>query len=152
MPDDQPTAPANRELAARIVAAYVRRNQVGLDQIPALISTVHQALAGLGKPEPKDAGRRIPAVSVRRSVRPNYLVCLDCGRRSKMLRRHLADAHRLSTDEYRKRWNLRSDYPMVAPAYSERRSGLAKQFGLGRGGRPFTASGTASEPDSATTS
>ena len=82
MPDDQPTAPANRELAARIVAAYVRRNQVGFDQISILISTVHQALAGLGKPEPKDAGSRVPAVSLRQSVRPDYLVCLDCGRRS----------------------------------------------------------------------
>ena len=121
-------------------------------QIPALISTFHQALAGLGKPEPEDAGRRIPAVSLRQSVRPDYIVCLDCGRRSKMLRRHLADAHGLSTDEYRKRWNLRSDYPMVAPAYSERRSGLAKQLGLGRGRRKSTASDTASEPESATTS
>jgi predicted transcriptional regulator len=150
MPDDQPTAPANRELAARIVAAYVRRNQVGFDQIPALISTVHQALAGLGKPEAKEVGPRIPAVSLRQSVRPDYLVCLDCGRRSKMLRRHLVDAHGLSTDEYRKRWNLRSDYPMVAPAYSERRSGLAKQFGLGRGGRQSTASDGASKPETST--
>src|SRR5438270_5640956 len=66
-----------------------------------------------------------------------------------MLRRHLADAHGLTTDEYRKRWNLRSDYPMVAPAYRERRSGLAKQFGLGRAGPKFTASDTASEPESA---
>jgi predicted transcriptional regulator len=147
MADDQPTAPANRELAARIVAAYVRRNQVGFDQIPVLISTVHQAIAGLGKPEAKDAGPRIPAVSLRQSVRPDYLVCLECGRRSKMLRRHLADAHGLSTDEYRKRWNLRSDYPMVAPAYSERRSGLAKQLGLGRGRRKSTASDIASESD-----
>ena len=72
MADDQPTAPANRELAARIVAAYVRRNQVRFDQIPALISTVHQALAGLGKPESKDVGPRIPAVSFRQSVRPDY--------------------------------------------------------------------------------
>ena len=87
MPDDQPTAPANRELAARIVAAYVRCNQVRFDQIPALISTVHQALAGLGKPESKDVGPRIPAVSLRQSVRPDYLLCLYCGRRSKMLRR-----------------------------------------------------------------
>src|SRR5436190_15852089 len=73
MPDDQPTASANRELAARIVAAYVRRNQVGSDQIPALISTVHQALAGLGKCESKEAGPRIPAVSLRESVRPDTL-------------------------------------------------------------------------------
>jgi predicted transcriptional regulator len=145
MPDDQPTARAKRELAARIVAAYVRRNQVGFDQIPALISTVHQALAGLGKPQAEDTGPRTPAVSIRQSVRPDYLICLECERRSKMLRRHLADAHGLSTDEYRKRWNLRSDYPMVAPAYSERRSGLAKLLGLGRGRRKSTASDTASE-------
>src|SRR5437763_16725672 len=152
MADDQPTASADRQLAAGIVAAYVRRNQVGFDQIPALISTVHQALVGLGKPDPKDAGPRIPAVSLRQSVRPDHVVCLDCGRRSKMLRRHLADAYGLSTDEYRKRWNLRSDYPMVAPAYSERRSGLAKQLGLGRGRRKSIASDTASEPDKVPTS
>ena len=152
MPDEQSTASVNRELAAMIVAAYVRRNQVGSDQIPVLITTVHQALAGLGKPEAEDTGPRTPAVSLRQSVRPDYLVCLDCGRRSKMLRRHLVDAHGLSTDEYRKRWNLRSDYPMVAPAYSERRSGLAKQFGLGRGGLKSSASDTASEPDVPTAS
>lgn len=132
------TASVNQELAARIVAAYVRRNQVGSDQIPVLILTVHQALAGLAKPEPEDVGPRTPAVSIRQSVRPDYLVCLECGRRSKMLRRHLVDAHGLSTNEYRTRWKLRSDYPMVAPAYSEHRSGLAKQFGLGRGGRKST--------------
>src|SRR4029077_5407422 len=99
MSDDQPAVSANRELATRIVAAYVRRHQIGADQIGALISTVHQALASLSKPEPKDVGPRIPAVSLRQSVRPDYLVCLDCGRRSKMLRRRLADAHGLSTDE-----------------------------------------------------
>src|SRR4029079_12582821 len=126
-----------------IVAAYVRRNQVGFDQIPALIAMVHQALAGLEQPETKDVGPRIPAVSLRQSVRPDYLVCLDCGRRSKMLRRHLADAHGLSTDEYRKRSNLRRDYPMVAPAYSERRSELAKQLGLGRGRRKSSGNHTA---------
>ena len=79
MSDDQPAVSANRELATRIVAAYVRRNQIGADQIPTLISTVHQALTGLGKPEPETAGPRAPAVPIRQSVRRDYVVCLECG-------------------------------------------------------------------------
>ena len=146
MSDDQPHVSANRELATRIVAAYVRRHQIGGDQIGTLISTVHQALAGLGKAEPEAAGPRTPAVPIRQSVRRDYVVCLECGWRSLMLRRHLATAHGLTAEEYRTRWNLPWEHPLVAPAYSERRSGLAKQLGLGRGGRKSTASDATSEP------
>lgn len=152
MPDHVRPELAHRELATKIVAAYVRRHQIGSDQIPALISTIHQALAGLGKLEQVAAGPRIPAVPIRQSVRPDYLVCLECGRRSKTLRRHLTTAHGLSAEEYRRRWDLPREYPVVAPAYSERRSGLAKQLGLGRGGRRSRASDTASIPETTTPS
>jgi predicted transcriptional regulator len=147
MSDDQPAVSANRELATRIVAAFVRRHQIGSDQIPTLISTVHQALAGLGKPVPEAAVPRTPAVPIRQSVRRDYVVCLECGWRGQMLRRHITAAHGLTAEEYRRRWNLSSEHPLVAPAYSERRSGLAKQLGLGRGGRKSAASDTTSEPE-----
>jgi len=150
MPDHVPPEPANRELATRIVAAYVRRHQIGADQMPALISTIHQALADLGKPGTEAASPRIPAVPIRQSVRPDYLVCLECGRRSKTLRRHLSIAHGLSAEDYRRRWDLRPEYPLVAPAYSERRSGLAKELGLGRGGRKSKVG--ASNPETTTAS
>jgi predicted transcriptional regulator len=146
MSDDQPPVSANRELATRIVAAYVRRNQIGSDQIPTLISTVYQALTGLGKPTPETA-TRTPAVPIRQSVRRDYVVCLECGWRGLMLRRHITTAHGLTAEEYRSRWNLPWEHPMVAPAYSEHRSGLAKQLGLGRGRRKSTASDTTSEPE-----
>ena len=152
MSDDQPPASVNRELATRIVVAYVRRNQIGSDQIPTLISTVYQALTGLEKPEPETAGPRTPAVPIRQSVRRDYVVCLECGWRGHMLRRHITTAHGLTAEEYRMRWNLPWEHPLVAPAYSERRSGLAKQLGLGRGGRKSTASDATSEPEASTAS
>jgi predicted transcriptional regulator len=135
MSDDQPALSANRELATTIVAAYVRRNQIGTDQIGALISTVHQALARLGKPQQHAAGPRTPAVPIKQSVRRDYVVCLECGWRGYMLRRHISTSHGLTAEEYRTRWTLPWEHPLVAPAYSERRSGLAKQLGLGRSGR-----------------
>jgi predicted transcriptional regulator len=128
MSDDQPAASANRELATTIVAAYLRRNQIGANQIATLISTVHQALTGLSKPEDEAAGPRIPAVPIKQSVRRDYVACLECGWRGQTLRRHVASAHGLTVEEYRTRWNLPWEHPMVAPAYSERRSGLAKQL------------------------
>jgi predicted transcriptional regulator len=152
MPDDQPAASANREFATRIVAAYVRRHQIAADQIGGLISNVHQALAALGKPEDEATGPRTPAVPIRQSVRRDYVVCLECGWRGQTLRRHIITAHGLTAEEYRRRWNLPSEHPMVAPAYSERRSGLAKQLGFGRGARKSTASDTTSEPETPTAS
>src|SRR5579864_9382273 len=99
MPDETPDIPTNQELTAEIVAAYVRRNQIGTDQLGSLISTVHQALANLGKPAAETTGERKPAVSARQSVQREYVVCMDCGYRGQMLRRHLTTAHGLTTDE-----------------------------------------------------
>ena len=132
MPDELPTASANRELAVKVVSAYLRRNLVGADQLAALIATVHQALGGLGNPAAEAVVDRIPAVSIRRSVQRDHVICLDCGWRGSMLRRHVSTAHGLSVEEYRARWNLPTDHAMTAPAYSERRSTMAKELGLGR--------------------
>jgi MucR family transcriptional regulator, transcriptional regulator of exopolysaccharide biosynthesis len=121
------------EHVAKIVSAYMKRNPLAADQLPALIATVHAALAGIeggGVPEP--AIRPEPAVPIRRSIQPDTITCLDCGHRQRMLKRHLRIAHQLNPDEYRKRWGLKSDYPMTAPNYTARRSEFAKSYGLGR--------------------
>jgi predicted transcriptional regulator len=152
MPDDNSTT--QRRLATEIVAAYVGRNQVAADQLPSLISTVHQALGQLGEPVAEPADERTPAVSARQSVHRDYVVCMDCGWKGQMLKRHLTTAHGLTVEQYRTRWNLPRDHAMTAPAYSERRSGFAKQFGLGRNRGasaemtvvPETATATASQP------
>jgi len=130
-PDEPPSPTLDRELTTNIVAAYVRRNQIGADQLPVLIATVHQALATVGKPVAELDTERTPAVPIRRSVHRDYVVCLDCGWRGQMLRRHIA-GHGLSVEQYRARWSLRPDHPITAPGYSERRSTMAKQLGLGR--------------------
>jgi len=123
----------DREHVAKIVSAYAKRNALAADQLPALIATVHGALASIeggGQPEPAIGPE--PAVPIRRSIQPEAIICLDCGHRQKMLKRHLTTAHQLTPDEYRKRWGLKSDYPMVAPNYTARRSELAKSYGFGR--------------------
>ena len=112
-------------LTTKIVQSYVRHHRLGPNQLPDLISSVHRAIGQLGQPVQSEE-IRIPAVSVRRSVRQNYVVCLDCGYRGKMLRRHISTQHGLDRDEYLRRWGLRSNHPLTAPAYSERRSTLAK--------------------------
>ena len=133
MPSDNaaPPLPPARLLAltARIVSAHASRNQVASDQLAELITTVHRALGGLGQAKP---ARLEPAVPIRRSVRPDRLVCLECGAVFKMLKRHLRTEHHLTPEGYRERRGLRRDYPMIAPDYAEMRSGLATQFGLGR--------------------
>jgi predicted transcriptional regulator len=126
---DKPTAPAIQSLVAEIVSSYVKKNQIAPADIPALINTVYLSLLAAGKAPEQN---RTPAVPIRQSVRPNYVVCLECGWRAKMLRKHLRDIHELSADEYRAKWALSPEYPLTAPAYSERRSSIAKQFGLGR--------------------
>jgi|SRR5580704_11468400 predicted transcriptional regulator len=133
MPDEPQSLTLDRERTTNIVAAYVRRNQIGSDQLPVLISTVHQALVGLGKPAAEIETERTPAVPIRQSVHRDYVVCLDCGWRGQMLKRHLATGHGLTVEQYRARWKLPREHPITAPSYSERRSGLAKQLGLGRG-------------------
>jgi predicted transcriptional regulator len=118
-------------LTATIVGSYVRHHRLGPDQLPALITSVNRALNELGQPNlPEEV--LTPAVSVRQSVRHDYVVCLDCGYRGKTLRRHISTRHGLSRDEYLKRWGLQHDHVLTAPAYSERRSSLAKSLGLGR--------------------
>jgi predicted transcriptional regulator len=118
-----------------MAAAYVRQNQIATDELSMLISTIHQALVGLGKPVPETEVERVPAVPIRRSVHRDYVVFLECGWRGQMLRRHLATGHGLTVEQYRARWNLIREHAMIAPGYSERRSGFAKEFGLGRGRR-----------------
>ena len=147
MPEEAPPAPINREPTTNIVAAYVRRNQIAPGQLGELISTVHRALSGLGKPATEAEGERTPAVPIRRSVHRNYVVCLECGWRGQMLRRHLATGHGLSVEHYRARWKLPRDHPLTARGYSERRSSLAKQIGLGRGRRASAEAAANPEPE-----
>ena len=135
MADEPPSTSSNRELTSTIVAAYVRKNQIASDQLATLISTVYQALSGIGKPAAETESERTPAVPIRRSVHRDYVVCLECGWRGLTLRRHLTAGHGMSVDQYRARWNLSREHPITAPSYSERRSGLAKELGLGRGRR-----------------
>jgi predicted transcriptional regulator len=151
MSDERPTTSVERALATKIVGAYLRRNQVVPDQLASLISTVHEALGRLGKPAMEVPVERTLAVSIRRSVQQDRVICLDCGWAGSMLRRHLMTAHGLSVDEYRFRWNLSRGHAITAPAYSERRSTMAKQLGLGRGRRQALgeASGSAA-PESPT--
>ena len=123
-------------LTAQIVSAHVSNNTVSSESLSVLIRQVHQALATLGQaaPEPE---KLQPAVPVKRSVFPDYIVCLEDGKKLKMLKRHLQSAYGMTPEAYRERWGLPPDYPMVAPNYAERRSALARQIGLGRkdGGR-----------------
>ncbi len=129
MPQDE-QSPELLELTTRIVAAHVSHNPLAVTDVPGLISTVHQALATLGPEEA--APRPEPAVSIKQSVKPEYIVCLDDGKKPKMLKRHLKAAYNMTPDDYRKRWGLPRDYPMVAPKYAKKRSELAKKIGLGR--------------------
>jgi predicted transcriptional regulator len=120
----------DRRLIAKIVSSYVKHHAVGPDELVGLIASVRRCLGDLGKTAAPAA--RIPAVPVRRSVRPDYVVCLECGLRGTTIRRHLRMVHGLAPEAYRSRWGLSSDHPITAPAYSKRRSALAKQLGLGR--------------------
>ena len=129
MPDDKPTAEL-LELTTRVVAAHVANNPVALTVVSGLIATVHQALAALGPEEA--AAKPEPAVPIKQSVKPEYIVCLEDGKKLKMLKRHLKTAYNMTPDDYRKRWGLPRDYPMVAPNYAKKRSELAKKIGLGR--------------------
>jgi predicted transcriptional regulator len=121
----------NPHLTTKIVVSYVRHHRLVPDQLADLVTSVHRAIGQLGRPpEPDEV--LTPAVSVRRSVHRDYVICLDCGYRGKTLRRHISARHGLSRDEYRQRWGLRSTHPLTAPGYSEQRSMLAKSLGLGR--------------------
>ena len=121
-------------LTADIVAAHVSNNSVAISDIALIIRSVHDALAGLGTTEVPEV-KQEPAVSIRASVKPDYIVCLEDGKKLKMLRRHLMTAYDMTPDDYRAKWNLPKDYPMVAPNYAETRRTLAKAIGLGIKGR-----------------
>ena len=119
-------------LTSEIVAAHVSNNDVTVADVPTLIRTVHDALSSLGQPVLPEEVPPEPAVSVRQSVKPDYIVCLEDGKKLKMLKRYLKTRFNMSPEEYRERWNLPADYPMVAPNYAEKRRTLAKEIGLGR--------------------
>jgi predicted transcriptional regulator len=118
-------------LTADIVAAHVSNNSVAVSDLPLLISNVHGALTGLNKPAPVAEVKQEPAVSVRSSIKPDYIVCLEDGKKLKMLKRHLMTHYQMTPEQYRTKWNLPADYPMVAPNYAEQRRTLAKKIGLG---------------------
>ncbi len=124
------------EMTADIVSAYVGNNSVSANDLPSLISNIHAALSQVStgvvevEPEVKE-----PAVPIRKSISPDFLICLEDGRKFKSLKRHLRTKYDMSPEEYRAKWGLAKDYPMVAPNYAKARSDLAKQMGLGQGGR-----------------
>jgi len=119
-------------LTSDIVAAHVSNNDVAVADVPGLITSIYGALAGLGETAVVQEAPLEPAVSIRSSVKPDYIVCLEDGKKLKMLKRYLRTNYDMSPEEYRARWNLPADYPMVAPNYAEKRRELAKKIGLGR--------------------
>lgn len=127
---DSTSAPDVLGLTAQIVSAHVSNNAVTADSLPALISEVYKTLASVGKEEPAP-DKPQPAVPVKKSVMPDYIICLEDGKKLKMLKRHLKTAYNMSPEQYRDRWGLPPDYPMVAPNYASHRSSLAKKIGLG---------------------
>ncbi|HET8613284.1 MAG TPA: MucR family transcriptional regulator [Sphingomonas sp.] len=118
-------------LTADIVSAHVSNNSVAVSDVPGLIQNIHGALAKLGQAAPEPEVKQEPAVSVRASVKPDYIVCLEDGKKLKMLKRHLMTHYQMTPEQYRQKWNLPADYPMVAPNYAEQRRSLAKKIGLG---------------------
>jgi len=119
------------EHATSIVAAYLGNHTVAAAEIPTIIASVHAALSAVGTPIEAAVPKPVPAVAIRKSVTPEAIVCLDCGFSGQMIRRHLTTAHGLTVEQYRERWGLAPDYPVVAPNYAQKRSALAKEIGLG---------------------
>jgi predicted transcriptional regulator len=130
--DDRPDQSTLAEMTAEIVSAYVSHNRVAVSDVPNVIRAVAANLESLGIEEKPVPEKPEPAVSVRRSISPNYITCLICGKKQKLLKRHLAAEHNLTPAEYRELFDLRTDYPMVAPSYAQQRSELARRIGLGR--------------------
>jgi predicted transcriptional regulator len=127
-------------LTAEIVASFVGNNAVATGDLPALIQSVFGTLRSTGEPEPPKAPEApVPAVPIKKSIGTDYIVCLEDGKKLKMLKRYLATRYDMTPEDYRRRWGLPADYPMVAPAYAERRSALAKSLGLGRKPAPAPA-------------
>ena len=123
-------------LTADIASAYVSNNTVSAGELPVLIQSIHQALVTIETPAPVVEAPRAPAVSIKKSLGEDYLICLEDGLKFKSLKRHLRTKYNLSPEDYRARWGLPKTYPMAAPAYAAARSVLAKQIGLGQGARP----------------
>ena len=124
------------EMTADIVSAYVGNNTVATADLPNLIQSIHRALTGVAAgADTVEVAPKEPAVPLKRSITPDFLVCLEDGRKFKSLKRHLRTKYNMSPEEYRAKWGLAKDYPMVAPNYTKARSELAKQMGLGQGGR-----------------
>lgn len=126
-------------LVADIVSAYVSNNSVPAAELPALIATTHAAIATLGSPAAVPVVEKpVPAISIKKSITPEYLICLEDGKKFKSLKRHLRTSYDMTPEQYRQKWDLPADYPMVAPAYAEARSNLAKRMGLGQQRRKLT--------------
>jgi predicted transcriptional regulator len=134
--EDHSSVDDTLRMTTDIVASYPANNKIPIEQLPDLIRTVHKTVTDLaGGSEAKAADKAKPAVPVNKSIHNDYLVCLEDGKKLKMLKRYLRSTYGMSPDDYRKRWGLPADYPMVAPAYAARRSEFAKRIGLGRGVR-----------------
>lgn len=118
-------------LSSQVVSAYLRHNRVSTDDLPALILNIRDALSTVDVPDPPEEPPLVPAVPPKRSVQKDHIVCLDCGMKLSMLKRHLRTAHNMNAEEYKARWGLPGTYPLTAPSYAAQRSALAKQFGLG---------------------
>ena len=148
MDDNQGSEDTLLTLTADIVAAHVSNNSVAVNDLPTLIQNVHTALTGISPNRSAPEAKPEPKVPIRSSVKPDYIVCLEDGKKQKMLKRHLMTNHNMTPDEYRQRWGLSSDYPMVAPNYAEQRRTLAKSIGLGtkrrksRGGKSGSTKGS----------
>lgn len=128
-------------LTTDIVSAHLANNQVAADEIPAIIQRVYRTLATVNGDGGVSAERPQPAVPIKKSVTPDYIICLEDGKKLKMLKRHLKTAYDMTPEDYRERWGLPADYPMVAPNYAKQRSRLAKEIGLGTSGRSGKAGG-----------
>ncbi len=134
MSDDNNSGVKSREvleLTSEIVAAHVSNNSIAMSDLPNLIEQVYKTLANVGKDTQGQGEKPTPVVAIRKSVTPDFIICLEDGKKLKMLKRHLKTAYNMTPDEYRERWGLASDYPMVAPNYAKQRSSLAKAIGLG---------------------
>ena len=136
MPDDPHPNKDILALTTEIVAAHLSNNQVAAEDIPALIQKIYKTLSGVSADtSPGLSERPQPAVPIKRSITPDFIICLEDGKKLKMLKRHLKTAYNMTPEEYRERWGLPADYPMVAPSYATRRSALAKDIGLGKRGK-----------------
>ena len=133
--ESDPKANEILRLASEIVAAHVANNTVDMTELPGLIEQVYKSLANMDKDGESMTERPTPAVTVRKSITPDYIVCLEDGKKLKMLKRYIRTAYNLTPEEYRAKWGLAADYPMVAPNYAKQRSAFAKQIGLGKRAR-----------------